>query len=85
MERDKKMNHLDKYNAAFVEALGVMEDELPELEYQSTDKWDSVGHMQLMALLEDSFDIFFETDDIIDFSSYRKGKEILIKYHIVIE
>jgi hypothetical protein len=31
----------------------------------------------------DSFDIFFETDDIIDFSSYKKGKEILVKYHVV--
>jgi acyl carrier protein len=79
------MDCLAKYNAAFFEALGVTEDELLELEYQSTDKWDSVGHMQLMALLEDSFDIFFETDDIIDFSSYKKGKEILVKYHVVIE
>ena len=31
---------------------------------------------------EDSFDIMFDTDDIIDFSSYEKGKELLKKYDI---
>ena len=31
------------------------------------------------AALEDAFDIMMDTDDIIDFSSYEKGKEILAK------
>ena len=29
--------------------------------------------------IEDEFDIMMDTDDIIDFSSYEKGKEILAK------
>ena len=29
-----------------------------------------------------SFDIMMETDDIIDLSSFEKGKEILAKYNI---
>ena len=33
----------------------------------------------LMASLEESFNIEMEIDDIIDFSSYDKGKEILGK------
>ena len=38
--------------------------------------------MSLMSALEDAFDISLETDDIVDFSSYEKGKEILKKYNI---
>jgi acyl carrier protein len=50
--------------------------------YNSVAAWDSVGHMSLMAALETEFDIMMETDDIIDFSSYPKGMEILAKYEI---
>ena len=38
--------------------------------------------MTLMSGLEDAFKIALETDDIIDFSSYEKGKEILKKYKV---
>lgn len=76
------MTNLEKYIAAFQENLGVKEDELENLEYQGTAAWDSVGHMTLMAALEDTFDIMLDTDDIIDFSSFQKGKEILKKYEI---
>lgn len=78
------MTNLEKYNQAFVEALEISEDQLPGLEYQGIEQWDSVGHMGLVATLEDAFDIMMDTDDIIDFSSYEKGKEILTKnYEIV--
>ena len=69
------MDNLTKYNKAFIDTFEVSEDSLVELEYQSVSAWDSVGHMALMAVLEDSFDIMMETDDIIDFSSYdQKSK-----------
>ena len=75
------MTNLEIYNNAFKEAFGVEEKDLAELEYQSIPEWDSVGHMNLIAVLEDGFDIMMDTDDIIDFSSYEKGKEILAKYN----
>ena len=34
--------------------------------------------------LEETFNIVFEMDDIIDFSSYETGKKILKKYKIKI-
>ena len=40
--------------------------------------------MTLMSGLEEAFNISIETDDIIDFSSYNKGKEILKKYNVLI-
>lgn len=47
------------------------------LEYMGIPAWDSIGHMSLVAALEEAFDIMMDTDDIIDFSSYKKGMEIL--------
>ena len=40
--------------------------------------------MQLVAALEDSFQIMLETDDIIDLSSYEIGKKIIAKYGVVL-
>ena len=79
------MTNLQKYDEAFITALNVEKSQLPNLEYQQVKTWDSVGHMGLMAELEDTFDIELDTDDIVDFSSYEKGKEILKKYNIEIE
>jgi len=71
------MTNLEKYNQAFMNTLEVKEEQLNGLVYQSVELWDSVGHMTLVAALEDAFGIMMETDDIIDLSSYEKGKEIL--------
>lgn len=78
------MTNLEKYNNAFCETLQISEDKLDGLQYQGTELWDSVGHMSLMAALEDAFDIMMDTDDIVDFSSYEKGKELLKKYDVEI-
>ena len=76
------MTNLEKYNEAFVTTFEISEEELAGLEYQGIPAWDSVGHMQLVTALEDTFDIMLDTDDIIDFSSYEIGKEILAKYEV---
>jgi len=78
------MTNLEKYNAAFCETLNVKEEQLHELKYQGVPEWDSVGHMSLVATIEDAFDIMMEMDDIIDLSSYEKGKELLRKYEVEI-
>lgn len=75
------MTNIEKYNKVFMDILGVAEDQLEELKYQDGD-WDSVGHMELMAELEDTFNIELDADDIIDFSSYQKGREILENYKV---
>ena len=38
--------------------------------------------MTLISELEEGFKITIETDDIIDFSSFKKGIELLKKYKI---
>lgn len=73
------MSNLEKYDEAFCSALEITENDLAGLQYQAIPAWDSVGHMGLVAALEDAFDIMMDTDDIIDLNSYEKGKEILAK------
>ena len=71
------MTNIEKYNDAFCETFEISVDQLAGLKYQAVKLWDSVGHMSLVAALEDALDIMMETDDIIDLSSYEKGIEIL--------
>lgn len=73
------MTNLEKYTQAFVDSFEVSEDDAKNLKYQDIKAWDSVGHMGLVANIEDAFDIMMETEDIIDLSSFEKGKEILEK------
>ena len=77
------MTNRQRYDKVFMEALTLQPQDLNDaLVYNSVAAWDSVGHMSMMAALETEFDIMMETDDIIDFSSYSKGMEILAKYAV---
>lgn len=76
------MENIEKYGSAFVSTFMVDPSKLENLKYQGIDAWDSVGHMALIALLEESFTIEIDIDDIIGFSSYEEGKKILIKYGV---
>lgn len=76
------MNNVEKYTQVFVESFQVTNEEAVGLSYQSIGEWDSVGHMQLVAALEEAFDIMMDTEDIIDLSSFEKGQEILQKYDV---
>ena len=79
------MNNREKYSKVFIENFSVDESILNEkLVYQSVPDWDSVGHMGLIAGLEEAFDIMMEMDDIIVFSSYTEGIKILAKYDVMI-
>jgi acyl carrier protein len=78
------MSNIEKYNQIFVETFEVDESILPDYKYQDTPSWDSVGHMSMIAGLEETFDIMLDTEDIIEFSSWAIGKDILKKYDVVL-
>ena len=78
------MTNLEKYTNVFVDAFGITADQTAGLAYQGIETWDSVGHMTLIAAIEDTFGIMMDTDDITDLSSFEKGKEILAKYNVEI-
>ena len=72
------MTTLEKYENVFCNTFSIEKVQLEGLKYQAIQAWDSVGHMVLIAGLEDAFDIMMDTDDIINLSSFEKGKDILI-------
>ena len=79
------MSNVDKYRNVFLKSLSIDDSKLSDkLKYNDIPEWDSIGHMTLISGLEDEFKISIETDDIVDFSSFEKGKEILKKYNVTI-
>ena len=77
------MKSKEKYKEIFIKSLSIDKKKFNEnIKYNEIPEWDSIGHMTLMSSLEDGFDISLETDDIIDFSSFKKGIQILKKYKV---
>ena len=77
------MSELEKYKLSFKDSLSLKDEDVNEkLEYNGVPEWDSIGHMTLMSKLEEEFNISLETDDIVDFSSFKRGIEILKKYKV---
>ena len=77
------MENKEKYKDIFIKSLSINSDKFSEnIKYNEIPEWDSIGHMTLMSGLEEGFGITMETDDIVDFSSFKKGIEILQKYKI---
>lgn len=80
------MNNKEIYKKIFIEVFKVEEEELNEnFAYSLVEGWDSVAHMVLMTSLEDEFDIMLDTEEILNFSSFAEGKNVLRKYDIVID
>ena len=74
------MSNLEEYKKVFIDSLSIDDKKFKQdLKFNEIPEWDSIGHMTLISGLEESFSITFETDDIIDFSSFKKGQEILSK------
>jgi len=77
------MKNKDKYINIFIESLSIDKKKFSEkLKYNDIPEWDSINHMTLMSGLEEGFNITMDSDDIIDFSSFKKGIQILKKYKI---
>ncbi len=79
------MTNLEKYNNAFVEVFGVNASMLSDnFTKDAVDGWDSVHQLNIIALLEEYFDIMFDPEDIMEFTSYKIGRDILKKYEVEI-
>ena len=77
------MSNLENYSKVFKSALNINDNKFSkDIKYNEIEEWDSIGHMTLISALEEEYKITFETDDIIDFSSFKKGIEILKKYKV---
>lgn len=80
--RDTTMKvHQLKVRKSFIAAFDLQDDFVEEdLVYNEYRGWDSVGHMGLVASLEEVFDCMLEMDEILDISSFAKAVEIMEKH-----
>lgn len=78
------MNNEDTLKNAFSEGLGVQANSIDwdTLEYRGIEQWDSVAHMQVVAEIEDAFDIMLAIDDVIAMSDFKVTKVILGQYDV---
>lgn len=80
------MNDMDKYNEIFKEIFEIDDTELNEdFTFRNVASWDSLTHLSLITMIEDTFGIMFDTDDILNYGSYLNGIDILKKYGVNFE
>ena len=73
--------HEKKVFTVFKECLQVSDNvDRETLIYNETKNWDSIGHMSIIAGLEESFDCMMDTDEILDMGSFEKSLTIMEKY-----
>ena len=71
------MTNIEKLKNAFVEGLEISLDEVENATMESVEKWDSIGQMSLVAIIEDAFGIEFEPEEVMRFTSFVAGVDIL--------
>lgn len=79
------MENLKKYNDIFEEVFGVNPENLDgNFNKDNVEAWDSVHQLNLVTLAEENFDVMLDPEDILGFTSYEAGKEILRRQDVEI-
>lgn len=74
------MTAVQRVGKAFSEAFGVPAETITaQTTPQDVQKWDSIGHMNLVAAMESEFGLQFEVDEIMEMATVAKILEILEK------
>ena len=78
------MASIEQLKGAYVTVLGIdgASIDWDHLEYRSIPEWDSAAHMELIAEVEDVFDVMLDTVDVIGLSSFSEAIRILAKYGV---
>lgn len=77
------MTNLEKYNDIFVQVFGADIAQLGDnYSKETVAAWDSVHQLNIISLMEETFDLMLNPEDIMACISYNAGKEILAKYDI---
>ena len=72
------MTNLEKYNNVFVEVFGADVAQLDNnFSKETVSSWDSVHQLNIISLIEETFDLMLDPEDIMACTSYNAGKEIL--------
>lgn len=77
------MTNLEKYNDIFVQVFGADVAQLGDnYSKETVAEWDSVHQLNIISLMEETFDLMLDPEDIMACTSYNAGKEILAKNDI---
>ncbi len=68
----------DRLRRVFVDTLELGDGvDVANLNYRDIPEWDSLGHMTLVAAIEDEFDVQLDTEQVIGLSSFKIAIETL--------
>ena len=74
------MTNIEKYNEIFAEVFGADASQLGDSYGKETvAEWDSVHQLNIITLMEETFDLMLDPEDIMACTSYKAGKDILEK------
>lgn len=72
------MTNLERYNDIFVQVFGADITQLGDnYSKENVSEWDSVHQLNIISLMEETFDLMLDPEDIMACTSYNAGKEIL--------
>lgn len=72
------MSQPNRLQRSFTRALELPEStDVTGLKYRDIMQWDSIGHMTLIAEIENEYGVMFSTDQVLALSSYDKAVELL--------
>ena len=70
-----------KIVTVFAKTFDLPEENITEeIVYNAYEKWDSLGHLELVSNLEEAFGISFSMDDVQKMNSVAKCEEIVAPY-----
>lgn len=69
-----------KYDDVIKNVFEIKGDVDINMDRKTCDDWDSLMHLTLITEMEDAFDIILDTEDILNFDSYKSGFSIIKKY-----
>jgi acyl carrier protein len=54
------------------------EVEVDQLRQRGHERWDSLGHLALIAAIEEEFDVELDADQLLEMTSFERAKQILL-------
>lgn len=78
------MANFETYKNCFVEGLELDINTVENASMENVEHWDSIGQMSLVALIEDAFSIELDSEELMAFTSFGAGLEILKRHGVEI-
>lgn len=79
-----KTDLIKKINFTFKTIFNEKTNNFEDFEFNKTQKWDSLKHIQLILALEKEFSIKIKTSEIEKLNSYKKIINELVKKSVIL-